>query len=388
MAIETLSDLNAQSCCCTLTPCPVPVMDCESVTLAVCGYSLPTHASLTTEEECLRFRTRTDGEVRARHTSGGGETYDNDETNIEVRESYRPTPATCNTRYVSGFHDFREAYTLDSPAEDWVYREITTAGSDAVYAGTVTYTDNIDPGNSYSDPAAGGVTLFWTTDNTWSYAGYTYTIDTGDGVTYDTYIQTVAFSDLITGADMIAELDAYLASLAGIYPDAGCAASFTCDDATKARIRFQIPNEWSDQVTGLTVPFTGNYFLITFDVLTTPDGWYDGWGGADRSYLADQTLLWTGPGTPIPDPIIVADVVTNQAAIDAATDTWFTAWFELAPPGEPGTREIVNIRYVCRENWRYGVIPDVTGTAANLANDYPLNQQFQTARHSPNTPLL
>jgi hypothetical protein len=120
-------------------------------------------------------------------------------------------------------------------------------------------------------------------------------------------------------------------------------------DLQKARVRFQIPSTWLDQNTGLTVPFTGTYFKITYDILTTPEGWFEGWAGADRSFLADQTIVWTGPGTGAPDD-----------------PSWFTDWITIDPPSVPGTRRIVNVRFVCRENWFVGVVPQTTGEAVEL----------------------
>lgn len=117
-----------------------------------------------------------------------------------------------------------------------------------------------------------------------------------------------------------------------------------------ALVQFQIPNTWTDQVTGLTVPFTGTYFKFTYDVIEEPTGWDDPVPTVFRSFVSeDNVLVWTGPGTGAPsDP------------------SWFTTAIMLDPPTIPGIRRIVNLRLVCRENWFVGVVPQTTGDAVEL----------------------
>lgn len=121
-------------------------------------------------------------------------------------------------------------------------------------------------------------------------------------------------------------------------------------DLQKARVRFQIPSTWADQISGLTVAFTGAYFKITYDIIEEPTGWDEAPPTALRSYVSvDNVIEWTGPG--------------SGAADDPS---WFTSWITLDPPPSPGVRRIVNIRFVCRENWFVGVTPQVTGEAVTL----------------------
>lgn len=166
------------------------------------------------------------------------------------------------------------------------------------------------------------------------------------------------------------------------------------------RYRWHIPEEW-----------TGSYFKITWDVLTEPDGWDDTIDDPDyvppdplpdppppvpqipkpgrpsRSYVQDLTAIWTGPGTPIPDPVLDEDEnVTNQEDIDTATASWFTDWNDLNPPPVPGTRRVVNIRFECYHG-PYGTKPQVTGEGVDLSEDTPLQKRFTTDRHAINYPL-
>jgi len=80
----------------------------------------------------------------------------------------------------------------------------------------------------------------------------------------------------------------------------------------------------------------------------------------------DNVVVWAGPGTPIPAAVIVDDEITNQAAIDAATATWLSGWYDLDPPTEPGTKRVVNIRFECYGVNDYGNKPQVTGEAYEI----------------------
>jgi hypothetical protein len=123
----------------------------------------------------------------------------------------------------------------------------------------------------------------------------------------------------------------------------------TAASIKKLRFRWVIPDTWTDQNTGLDVPFTGSYFKITWDILEEPDGWDDPSPTVFRSFhLSDQTWEWTGPGDPEDD------------------DSWKSPWFEIDPPEVPGTRRVVNIRFECYRSPKYGNKPQVTGEAVEL----------------------
>lgn len=142
---------------------------------------------------------------------------------------------------------------------------------------------------------------------------------------------------------------------------ASCAASFAQPIAsgsgsnftialTYVRIRWIIPDT-----------FEGSYFKITWDVLTEPTDPL-----AQKSYIEDLTWEWTGPGDP-------DDV-----------DSWKSGWYEIAPPGEPGTRTVVNIRYECYRSTKFGNKPQTTGTGEDTSDDVPLQARFTSDRHSIN----
>ena len=121
-------------------------------------------------------------------------------------------------------------------------------------------------------------------------------------------------------------------------------------DARRAEVRFQIPATWPDQFSGVTVPFTGDYYGITYDVVDTPDGWDDLVPTVFRSFhLEDQPLEWEGPGSG-----------------DQSDPSWLTDAIALDPPGPEVTRSVENIRFVCQPDSPWGTLPQVIGTAVTL----------------------
>lgn len=124
----------------------------------------------------------------------------------------------------------------------------------------------------------------------------------------------------------------------------------------KARFRWVIPQDWSP---GMAVP--GSYFKITWDIATYPTD-----PEAEISYIQDLTWEWTGPGDPEDE------------------DSWKSGWYEIDPPGEPGERKIVNIRYECYRSPQFGNKPQITGDAEDISDDVPLQRRFTSDRHSIN----
>ena len=84
----------------------------------------------------------------------------------------------------------------------------------------------------------------------------------------------------------------------------------------------------------------GTFFRITYDILETPTV------GDPFLFLEDQTIEWTGPGS------------------GASTDpSWLTDYIDLDPPDEPGSRSVVNVRFISYTGTRFGVKPSVTGSS-------------------------
>lgn len=158
----------------------------------------------------------------------------------------------------------------------------------------------------------------------------------------------------------------------------------------RAEVTFQIPATWPDQFSGLTVPFPGDYYGITYNILDSPEGWDEtiddpdyeppeeepegGWppvpqvpkpGRPNRSFVpnpgagmgddpADWTLEWSGPGSG-----------------DQSDPSWLTVAVALDPPDSGVTRSVVNVRFICQPDSPWGTLPQVTGTAVVLAEEDP-----------------
>lgn len=206
-----------------------------------------------------------------------------------------------------------------------------------------------------------------------------------------------ANDECATGNECVAVFD--------IDPDPGKDALSTEIDAgaTSVKIQFKVPATWPDQNTGATVPFTGNYFKLTFDVVTEPIGWNDTVNNPDtplpdplpegtteedwwadpthqipregrpaRSYVEDITREWTGPGTG-----------------DQSDPSWNIGEpYVMESPGEPGIRKIVNLRFYCYPDSPYGVKPQASGEATDLEEDIPLQSRFTSDKHSINLPKI
>jgi hypothetical protein len=111
------------------------------------------------------------------------------------------------------------------------------------------------------------------------------------------------------------------------------------------RYRWQVP-----------VSHLGSYFKITWDILETPDDWDNTEIPVEtrpvRVSVKDLTVEWSGPGTGA-----------------QSNPSWFAGdWQVLDPPAKPGTRKIVNIRYLHTKSSPYGQLPDTTG---NFISDIP-----------------
>lgn len=280
MAIETLEDYIAQaSCCCPQILCPIPEEVCESITGIFGGQSVAYVSGIQ---------------------------YWSVEYQIYWVDIY-------------GTHHDDDRYQRDSRGWNLLY-------------GPCGETDYEDQSSWQPDP---------------DLIAYATSGGNVDGT------EANPFSETVFTANILAKFDTFTFDALGCPAGSLCsssksgvwdeAASLDNPTLTKVRTRWRIPHEWTDPISGLTVPFPGTYFLITYDILEEPDD------GDPSFYLEDQTALWTGPGSG-----------------DADDPSWFTDWITIPPPSVPGTRRIVNRRLVCRENWGLGVLPQVWGEAVTL----------------------
>ena len=379
MIIETLDDWNAinTGCgCCGMPECPVPVMECESISLPLDCYldmSLwaGTDPDIPSEDLCMRFgRMQAVNVIEAHREDDNGYTSDEVTSKSEDLEAVK-SGVSCEEVFTRSDYDWLKEVHDVSPSNDRVWHDYWFFDKDTACSGRTIHTDSGSPGSDY-DESYGCATVFTDYraligDNSlWAYTSpgvftYHYFIDTTDPATQvnDTYEDTVTVSfldpfDAVTLAAKLAGMS-FDDDANGTDCSAEMAEDGECEGmmvtARSSRARFKIPATWADQVTGLTVPFTGTYFKITYDIIEEPTGWDDAEPTVFRSFfLEDQVLTpWIGPGTGAPDD-----------------PSWFTDWITLDPPSVPGIRRIVNIRFVCRENWFVGVVPQTTGDAVEL----------------------
>jgi hypothetical protein len=468
MAIETLQDLNAQACCCDLTLCPVPALDCQSITGSVSplGFKDPadtvwkiytetgsrwevsqsgTYESQSIELAAMEYS----GDSYTQNFEGGvgqglgckqwtnnlTETCDTSGSYVRTSESttvtrtrakmlvdtetrehiawetehaawetahatWETAHATWETEHATWVTDYA-AWEIDHADWNDEYAQFLIDYADWVDGGEVGPEPTLRPEPvapdepiepvepvepeeptefygacewedtevvTYTDPETPTETYYWRNTSIGTmYNGiygvpYTNTTTTTytNGKTYASWVSE-------TRAAVLAEFD-----FENVYcvDDSECTSSYQVfTEPTEepfeespigmtlrsARVRFQIPHTWADQVTGLTVPFTGTYFKITYDIVEEPTGWDDEPPTATRSFVSQDNIQeWTGPGSGAPsDP------------------SWFTDWITLDPPTVPGIRRITNVRLICREDWFVGVVPQTTGDAVELPDFEP-----------------
>jgi len=335
------------------------LQECESISLTICGYSVPACEDITAADQCRRFATRTDSEVYAGTID---DVLDNDERwdvtyDIEITtiRNVENVDGSCVDSIGGSTRDWR----FEKDVEHQVYNEETEEYEfqywyNHVFETNSVSTNGTDCTGTYSttevsdDPAHNGTSGVLEdgapdctqadhdvalTECDWTRTGETFTKSEAwvpslfgvDGT--GTLVSTAVFSDEIIVPDVLAAM---------VFPDDVngdfCSALNDCDTGRIARFRWVIPDTWP-----------GSYFKITWDIVTYPTD-----PEAEPSYVQDLTWTWPGPGDPEDE------------------DSWKSEWYEIEPPGEPGERKIVNIRFECYKSAKFGVKPQVTGEAVEL----------------------
>lgn len=399
--IETLDDWNSYlSCCCSMPSCPVPTKVCESVTFVPCVF----------EDEGSKYKTRITVEDGWKTTT---ETYapERDEDGycvlISTCSGVRVT-TTTNSFDNSGFTDpdpdFERWYSARAGTDVLVLT--TTANPDcsecSVYSGSYTvsgiveliyeegvpyYVDEIyhtysgtvvdggecsdDYDYTYDGDGSPWGTPWWSTldlsDEYWAEDAFSdsYTVEPPGAADVTTYEDPFTNADLITGLEEFALPDDADGTLC-------TAALVDLTSATKARYRWQIP-----------VTHLGSYFKITWDVLTEPTEYgvwkplKDAFDAATAAHAAWVTAGSIGTAPAIPDdpgaaptPLatIEADLTWEWTGPGTGLQTdasWYSGWYDLAPPDDEGTRRVINVRYECYRG-PFGHKPQTTGEAYEL----------------------
>lgn len=370
MDIETLEDWNARlACCCTMPTCPTPSMECQSITVSACGFSLPAHEDLAPADACKIFKTKTNLSTVVQSTVGispGHDSYTAEDTDIRASVlEYSIVEGSCTLETVSSSFNSTETINVTNYSGE-VTVDITTVTTltylgDNTLSGTVTGTDGIDPENNYSEPIIdAGPPYDHDADATWSVAGTTYTFHSstttgdvdgpGSEETTLAYDYSIEYSSQVDADALATQLTTAIADLGEEdWPGSGCFSSVT---TTKVFNEAEPPEIICSQVSGATavryrwqIPasHTGNYFKITWDVVTEPTD------GVPTLESDVGTWEWAGPGN----------------AEDPDDASWFSGWYDLDPPAEPGTKRVVNVRFECYRS-PYGNKPQLTGEGYEL----------------------
>ena len=376
--IETLEDWNAVlagGCCCEMPGCPVPTKECESASVTLCGIKTAdggfpspggNYETVLCKSAAITGSAVFDNEFN---------TGDEDMTHSWTRRGAVKQGGDCDTlNLFSGsgsgsdttYHELTNENIATTDTRTWTVvlsggvPTATLSGESAEYniAGDLLYSNPYGP----DDYTCTFAQAFGTNKSGYSWTGLVATYEArspfGFGTpanftaTFSAYMLTEAGDDLAAVelaagdyASTVFEYSEYLATVA----DVATPNLITGATATHLRIRWIIPDT-----------FKGSYFKITWDILTEPTDPLE-----EKSYLQDLTWEWTGPGDPLDE------------------DSWKSGWYEIAPPGDPGTRSVVNVRFECYRG-PYGNKPQATGTEEDISDDVPLQARFTSDRHSIN----
>lgn len=310
---------------CEEPPCVAPVLEFISVQAScdVCGYALPAHDDLGTGEECLRFATRTDVYTDERiligDTSTPGYTLDqtNQSSQTDVRSKTQNEAGACVENYVSGaYSKLEELFNVQDgvgTVDDFVYSESATAGSDGVFTGTWTYTDNLDAGNNDSGASVGLAPASpLAPDNTWAYTSpgiYVNSFTSGGA----DYLDTLTFSAPVTTCEPVlpawpaweGDSEAALITGQGYATSALRAAGGTCGlTITLRSVKWRVKHQPS-----------GTCYLKAWIRKTfTP--------ATGSPTTSESTYEWTGTGNPcLADPALAVDHEDNRIYGSATEET-------------------------------------------------------------------
>jgi hypothetical protein len=375
MAIETLDDLNQilGQCCCEMPECPLPTRECESATASigdsghhnVADTEWTLYSVLKYREEFTETYSDPDEEVSSSAFYELSYTWSSPwEGNIGTCYTWDSTEdSACSSEgtLVHQFYDTVDGVrdALNNTATVTRYNRSGDAIPDTdpvEYYADCTFedigvTDYVDPDEPDVETSLGF-------NNTSLGA---FSVYGGTSVDLVLYEEGVSYAAWASAA--IAEASLQLGQV-----DAECYTGIECESSTaqtvdplpgdssvavtviRSRFRWVIPDTW-----------TGSYFKITWDVATYPTD-----PEAEISYVQDLTWEWTGPGDP------------------EDADSWKSDWFEIDPPGDPGERKVVNIRYECYRSPRFGNKPQITGDAEDISDDVPLQYRFISDNHTIN----
>ena len=337
---------------------PEPRVEWESVEIPACGYTLPEHDDVTPEEAATKYRTKRDSytfhQTDTQPTVIGFVEWEGSQSQTETTEVLREyyydgAVSACSERIKTTSFD-------SSSGGEWTSPDgLSTTGN------TFLYSSSSGPG-----PCSGGGTgrayalgPYWgsgafdtttplvydycptvtlTPDNTWSYAGLVFSLNTTSTpsefvtVTENSTVEYVA----VTAADLIADLGALTLpdDANGTTPGSALLSDPDFPEvltgARKASFRVGVPD-------GYAKP----YFRAEWDIVFYPTAWL-AWDAED-------------PGTRGPEPSPGPSLVSHSVWERIGSGTW-DGPHEIPLPSEPGENNLSNLKtigYRCRYGTKY-----------------------------------
>ncbi len=364
--------LNHACNCCDQPPCAAPQLEFISVEASceVCGFGLPDHVDLEPGEECLRFMTRQDTYAEdisysGESEEGAGDTlvYENHKSQTDIREKLIDEEGDCVDRYVSGSYTFTESSIFTPPGEeaeptgDTSFTESASAGSDGIFTGTYTSTDNIDPENNDTGPSTGiGPNDEHSPDEIWDYTSpgsYSKSFITNPGIpaAETTYTLTLVFSDPVAVCEP--ELPEWPAwegeSEDALLPGQGHETSASRESSGPCGLTLALRSiRWrlKHQPSGTC------YLKVWIRKTFTPD---DG----PPTVTDLSPYVWTGTGNPcLADPALAVTHEDNLIIGDDAEET---------PPAANGVMSIEIVKFSCVEGYE----PNIDDEENPQPNGFP-----------------
>ena len=331
MNLTRLSDINALACCCDLPVPPEPSLDWASITVAICGHTLPTHGDLPSGAQDIRYRDKTD--TYQSDTVGTGYSDDRDGTRVNS--------ITWDSSSKSCVSDAPESFDQTTIEDDSTPGETVTSTYGYQFGTGTTNTEYSSV--EYSDPSATDVPLtteaitsipsgtgywvpFMAPDSTWNFASpATYSRTTAAGTT--TTVESVTYSTEATadfsGLTYAADGDAFPLENAWYGPGYG----------RKARYTIAAPADWA-----------GIYEVEWDEVLASEDWW-----------------AWYDAGMSGTEPTVTPTLVTARQWIwdRIAAES---PEYEILPPSSVNhTIRLANFRVTGWRSCRLGEFPEYFG---------------------------
>lgn len=344
MIIRTIQEVNQVSCCsCALPECASPRVECESYGLSFSCFFAP--VNWDEDNPYKRFLKKTVEYTYHNQYTSGGDNYERTEyKKTEYEADYEDNPC--------GYYDASVTSTIydrnDQPSipADTTYNASSASIRGGTCTGTQTFVDALDPSNNYTIAFSDCAEFDLTEDETWSQAGYVFTLVETVG-TDITLTSVVTYSDELTLAWATATITNIpfpetphgsncesVVSTPEIFPD-------VVSYIQKSRYRFGVPDGYS------TEEAPRSTWEMTWDEITASQEW---WSWYDGGMIGEE---------PAGGPVLVA----SQSWIwGGDMGIPWSDWHDLPIPEDLNyATRFANILITCWKSTRHGSKPTESG---------------------------